>query len=200
MHYLGKAGLATLGVGGVAGGLVAGYLNFNKQTFSTELGISVLELTGSKDKSAWEKRKNELASASDIDLDSSLSSKKQKTWADLQKWCLDNSTNSYSEKEDKKFKNFETFCTWKIGDKTWTNKIEDSIKEDDEKWDQAHKALAKVDDLPEDLETVKKKQAGSDQADRKAMHGWCTKEYKKTWKGNEDSSFTKASKYCKSTS
>ncbi|OAL10573.1 hypothetical protein A6V39_00715 [Candidatus Mycoplasma haematobovis] len=198
MNHLAKAGIATLSAGAIGSAGYGGYVYFSKDSFASKLGISLLNLTGDSNEATWGERFKEFNSTT-TGLDPSLNKTSIKKWKDLQKWCNDNKNNSFN-KGDQKFQNFESFCTWKIGDKITSNIPKDAGPEVDV-WKTAHtqlKTRSQGKTLSEKLQTVLTTEAGTDKADQKAMHKWCTDAYKNTWRGNNDETFKEASEYCKS--
>ncbi|OAL10576.1 hypothetical protein A6V39_00730 [Candidatus Mycoplasma haematobovis] len=194
-----KLGMATLSAGAIGGASYGGYVYFSKDSFASKLGISILKLTGKDDETIWGKRLEELKLATGLPTDLEALKASGKTWKDLQKWCATNSSKSFERTTNSDYQNFEKFCTWKMGDKDWNKKIDSTVRETEDKWGTAHTNLkAKADsDLSESLRTVKNTVVTSDrQADRKAMHKWCTDNYKKTWIGNDDKEFKEVQTYC----
>lgn len=185
-----KVGATTLGIGTAIGAGVAGYSHFTKESFKDKWGVSVLELTGETNQTQWEARLKELQNELNI----------EKQWEKLQKWCLENSANKFEKEDDTNYQNFGKFCTWKVGDKSWDGKIEANTPSNNEKWGTAHTKLKEKQEngLSDELKEIKKKDnSKSDNAEKIAMHKWCTENYKKTWTGDEDTTLKEVKDHCK---
>ncbi|OAL10560.1 hypothetical protein A6V39_00650 [Candidatus Mycoplasma haematobovis] len=214
MTTLGKAGIAIASVGAVGGATTYGIYEFNKAdtesnqeqtslnnsvSFKDKLGVSVLSLTGETEQTQWTTRLKELSEAI-TNLPADLTSLKTgKGWKDLQQWCNTNSTSV--EVTSTNYQNFETFCTWKVGDKDWTGKISADTPNTDQKWGTAHAALKKKPEntLSSELKEIHKKTSSTEDehADKKAMHKWCIDSYKKIWTGESDETLKEVKEYCK---
>lgn len=198
MHHLVKVGAVTLGFGAL-GGTAYAYTHFTKDSFANTLGKSVLDLTGDTNSTEWRNRLTELKAKTPKPA-GELLTLINKEAKDLQAWCNYNSTTKFNDKEDGNYRSFEEFCTWKIGDKPWDKKIEPTVKETEDRWKKAYDALKAVgkDKVSADLQKIL--ESGEDaEANKKAMHKWCTDNYKKTWKDDSQSSFVDVQKYCKTT-
>ncbi|OAL10586.1 hypothetical protein A6V39_00780 [Candidatus Mycoplasma haematobovis] len=197
MSYLTKAGMAVLSAGAIGGASYSGYVYFSGDSFAKKLGVSVLNLTGTDNSTEWTTRLNEL-NAKTSGLDKSLEKLKNKTWQELQSWCNSNQSNKFNKETDTLYQNFEEFCTWKVGDKPWSNKIASTVVETHQDWGTAHAALKGKDknNLSPELKKVYEAES-TDNKDKKAMHKWCTDNYKKTWTGDNDATLNEVKEYCK---
>ncbi|OAL10613.1 hypothetical protein A6V39_00915 [Candidatus Mycoplasma haematobovis] len=217
-----KIAATTISVGGVAVGSGFGIHHLTKEetsstdnsklekksvtpsnSFSISLGASVLNLDGGSDQIQWTSRLEELKNVSSDLPEDLIALKTEKTWKDLQVWCSRNSNNSFEREDAPDFRNFKSFCTWKVGDKTWDKKIDANKEATHEDWGTAHaklKAKQGVEEanLSEGLKTAKQATATeNNHEDRKAMHLWCTSAYKEMWTDDNAKSFLEVKEYCR---
>ncbi|OAL10147.1 hypothetical protein A6V39_04510 [Candidatus Mycoplasma haematobovis] len=207
MTTLTKAGVAVVGVGTLGGGAILANNLLNKsedipktitietnlKSFEKELGESVLKLVGNDNQKEWGERAKELATSTS-QLDASLNKQTVKTWEQLRDWC-NGSRNDTFDKDSVKYKNFEEFCTWKVGDKL-TGHIPKETVESDGKWRTAHAALKGKNNLPQSLKDIVSTAEAND-ADKKAMRKWCTDSYKENWVGSKDTKVALVKEHCK---
>ncbi|OAL10012.1 hypothetical protein A6V39_03805 [Candidatus Mycoplasma haematobovis] len=191
-----KTGMGILSAGAIGSAGYGGYVYFSKDSFASKLGVSVLNLTSAENKKEWEERIKELTASQDK-LDSSLDKTKVNTWDKLRDWCNANKSSTFN-KDDIKYKNFSAFCTWKIGDKTWDKKILATVNSDHANWKTAHTALKRKTktELSKGLQKVWEA-TDSQNANKVAMHKWCTDAYKNTWTGDNDATLKEVKEYCK---
>lgn len=195
MSTLVKAGMGVLSAGAVGGVAYSGYYHFSKDSFESKLGESVLKLTGDDNKDQWEERIKEL-NVTKSTIDSSLD-KAIKEWDKLRDWCNNNKDNKF-DKDNIKYKNFEEFCTWKLGDKLGEKKNLATVEAGDESWSVIHKKLKEKQKESLSAELQKVWDTKEEQnANKTAMHGWCIASYKKTWTGQNDPNLKEVEEYCK---
>ncbi|AEG72893.1 hypothetical protein MHF_0621 [Mycoplasma haemofelis Ohio2] len=192
-----KLGAATLATGGTAtaGYYAASYLSSQEdKSYRSKFLPAFLLDSSSKDDAYWNKRLASLKQ--DAGASGDLASLKNKEVNDLKKWCKDSLSKPFEE--GKLFKDIDTYCTFKVLDKLGSNAISSETADADSKWQNAFTALGNItENIDTELDGVKKTtNSGNDNATNKAVKGWCTKMYSKTYLGESDKLFGIAKKVC----
>ncbi|OAL09901.1 hypothetical protein A6V39_03250 [Candidatus Mycoplasma haematobovis] len=197
MNLLTKVGL---GVGSLAsvGGLGYGiYHNITTSTYSKLFKDTLLTTTSETHKTNWEARLVSLKVADKNTLVDELGALKDKntnaTWIELRDWCNSNINNVVNKEDSKEYQNIQNYCTFSIKEQI-TNAIDEGK---DEKWEVALQNLKKINEnteLDQELITAKGKELNS--GGKEAVKDWCSKAYKKPYKGPKDQDFKNALRIC----